>query len=339
MYVRCRPSRTASGAVDDYGLLVEARSGFCTQLGGHRPGPIFVDVRAAGAGAALLMTTSVFALLRRRALGGAGGWAETSLYDGMLATLGCMIGRSERAAPEVEGYWEKGSTFPNFLYRCADGELLQVWFGGKGMYPKLLDVLGDEPSGEGYYTDQATGALRERAARWRSTFATRPRDEWIARLREAGIAAEPVFGPGEALGDPHVAEVGLASPRSDLGHDDVVLATPMSVRPLVDDPPSDRRRPTARRRRRWSTRVRPTWQPPAGRTSSPGCACSTSRPSSPGPWPPRSSPTSAPRSSRSSRPAARRCGRRPTPSPPASGASAAWPWTSAPPRPVPWSSG
>jgi len=28
---------------------------------------------------------------------GKGGWAETSLYDGMLSTLGCMIGRSERA--------------------------------------------------------------------------------------------------------------------------------------------------------------------------------------------------------------------------------------------------
>jgi len=234
VYARCRPSRTSAGVVDDYGLLVEARSGFGTQLAGHRPGPIFVDVRAPGSGAALMLTTAVLALLRRRALTGDGGWAETSLYDGMLATLGCMIGRSERAAPEVEGYWEKGSTFPNFLYRCADGELLQVWFGGKGMYPKLLEVLGDEPSTDGYYTDQATGALGERAARWRSIFATRPRDIWIERLREAGIAAEPVFGPGEALADPHVAEVGLAVARSELGHHDVVLATPVSVLPLAE---------------------------------------------------------------------------------------------------------
>src|SRR5690606_14215439 len=111
--------RTATGEVDDFGLLVEARSGFCTQLAGHRDGPIFVDVRAPGSGAAFLLTTSVLALLHQRARTGRGGWAETSLYDGMLATLGCMIGRSERAAPDVEGYWEKGSTFPNFLYRCA----------------------------------------------------------------------------------------------------------------------------------------------------------------------------------------------------------------------------
>jgi crotonobetainyl-CoA:carnitine CoA-transferase CaiB-like acyl-CoA transferase len=102
VYARCRPSRTATGTVEDFALLVEARAGLCTQLHGHRPGPIFVDVRASGIGTASLLLTSVLALLLRRARTGAGGWAETSLYDGMLATLGCMIGRSERAAPEIE---------------------------------------------------------------------------------------------------------------------------------------------------------------------------------------------------------------------------------------------
>jgi crotonobetainyl-CoA:carnitine CoA-transferase CaiB-like acyl-CoA transferase len=239
VYARCRPSRTATGPVEDHGLLVEARTGFCTQLAGHRPGPIFADLRAPGAGAALILTTSVLALLRRRELTGSGGWAETSLYDGMLATLGCMIGRSERAAPEVEGYWERGSTFPNFLFRCADGELVQVWVGGKGMYPKVIDVLGDEPSTEGYYQDQATGALGVRAARWQATFATETRDTWIERLRAAGIAAEPVYGPGEVLAEPYVAEVGLALSRREGGHEDVVVATPISVLPLDVGAPGD----------------------------------------------------------------------------------------------------
>jgi crotonobetainyl-CoA:carnitine CoA-transferase CaiB-like acyl-CoA transferase len=89
--VRCR---------GEWGLLVEAGAGFCTQLAGHREGPIFVDVRATGSGTAFVITASVLALLLQ-----GGGRVETSLYDGMLATLGCMIGRSERAAPEIEGYW------------------------------------------------------------------------------------------------------------------------------------------------------------------------------------------------------------------------------------------
>jgi crotonobetainyl-CoA:carnitine CoA-transferase CaiB-like acyl-CoA transferase len=232
VYARCRPSRAGWGTAPDFGLLVEARSGFCTQLAGHRAGPIFVDVRAPGMGTAALLTTSVLGLLYRRAVTGRGGWAETSLYDGMLATLGCMIGRSERAAPHIEGYWEKGSTFPNFLYRCADGELLQVWFGGKGMYAKLIAVLGDEPSSEGYYSDQTTGKLGERARRWGSFFSTRTRAEWIRLLRQAGVACEPVLGPGEILADPHLAETGLALRAADGSHDDVVVGSPISVLPI-----------------------------------------------------------------------------------------------------------
>jgi crotonobetainyl-CoA:carnitine CoA-transferase CaiB-like acyl-CoA transferase len=218
VYARCRPSRTSTGAVADFGLLVEARAGFCTQLQGNRPGPIFVDVRASGAGAALLLSTSVLALLVRRARGGGGGWAETSLYDGMLSTLGCMIGRS------------------NCLYRCADGELIQVWFGGKGMYPTLIEILGDEPSPEGYYRDQATGALQARAARWRSVFVRQARDRWIDQLRAAGIPCEPVLSPGEVLADPHLAEAGLAISRAEGAHRDVLVATPISVLPLTEEP-------------------------------------------------------------------------------------------------------
>jgi crotonobetainyl-CoA:carnitine CoA-transferase CaiB-like acyl-CoA transferase len=236
VYARCRPSRTGKGSVEDYGLLVEASAGFCTQLAGHRPGPIFVDARASGIGTASILVVSVLALLARRTRTTTGGWADTSLYDGLLVTLGCMIGRSERAAPEIESYWEKGSTFPNFLYHCADGELIQVWFGGKGMYKSLIEVLGDEPSAEGYYSDQMTGKLGERATRWVSIFATQPREVWVARLRAAKVACEPILAPGDLLADAHVIETGLAVTRSDRGHDDVVAGSPIAVRPIRSVP-------------------------------------------------------------------------------------------------------
>jgi crotonobetainyl-CoA:carnitine CoA-transferase CaiB-like acyl-CoA transferase len=259
VYARCRPSRTAAGGVDDFALLVEAQAGFCTQLAAHRPGPMLADVRASATGAAFLLTTSALALLRRRVLTGAGGWSDTSLYDGMLATLGCMIGRSERAAPKIESYWAEGSFFPNFLYRCGDGELLQIWFGGKGMYDKVIEVLGDEPSTGGYYAEQMSGLLQARAVRWRDVFRHQPRQAWIDELRAAGVACEPVLAPGEALADPHLAEIGLAVRADDAsggGNDagaddqpgdvpagdqpgstrrgDVVLGSPIAVTPTAD---------------------------------------------------------------------------------------------------------
>jgi crotonobetainyl-CoA:carnitine CoA-transferase CaiB-like acyl-CoA transferase len=243
IHARCRPSRAARGTVADYGLLVEAQSGFCAQLQGHRTGPIFIDVRATGAGAAFLLTASVLALLRRRVLTGHGGWTETSLYDGMLATLGTMIGRSEHAPEHVEDYWAKGSTFPNFMYRCADDALIQVWFGGKGMYAKLIAVLGDEPNTDGYYSDQVSGALNARAARWRAKFAEQPRDVWMQRLRAAGVACEPVLAPGDVLSDPHLAAIDLAIERRAGTHRDTMVGSAISVLPGdVATTPPDRDR-------------------------------------------------------------------------------------------------
>ena len=154
VYARCRPSRAGGGPWPTSACWSRPGPGSAPSWRGTGRGRSSSTCGRQRMGTAALLTSSVLGLLCRRAATGRGGWAETSLYDGMLATLGCMIGRSERAAPHIEGYWEKGSTFPNFLYRCADGELLQVWFGGKGMYDKLISVLGDEPSTEGYYSDQ-----------------------------------------------------------------------------------------------------------------------------------------------------------------------------------------
>jgi crotonobetainyl-CoA:carnitine CoA-transferase CaiB-like acyl-CoA transferase len=82
-----------------------------------------------------------------------------------------------------------------------------------------------------------TGKLQERAARWVSFFAAQPRGVWIGRLRAAGVACEPVLGPGEILADPHLAANGLAVPRREGPHRDVLAGSPITVRPLGAPPP------------------------------------------------------------------------------------------------------
>jgi crotonobetainyl-CoA:carnitine CoA-transferase CaiB-like acyl-CoA transferase len=49
-----------------------------------------------------------------------------------------------------------------------------------------------------------------------------------------------VLGPGEALSDPHLAEAGLAISRSEGGHSDVLVATPISVLPLTEGDASEK---------------------------------------------------------------------------------------------------
>ena len=168
------------------------------------------------------------------------------------------------------------------------------------------------------------GRLTARAERWKDVFVTRPRAAWIERLRAVGVACEPVLGPGGALADPHLAEIGLAVTTDEDGHHDVLVGPPRSADPHGRSPNADRpadgndrsRRPRSRTRLLEGVKVADfsafvagplaaevladlgaevvKVEPPAGR----GDAC-----------------------------------RRLRASPPASGASAAWPSTSAPPRP------
>ena len=172
VYARCRPSRTATGAVDDYGLLVEARAGFCTQLAGHRPGPIFVDVaRGRQRAPRSCSRPRCSRCCCRRAQTGAGGWAETSLYDGMLATLGCMIGRSERAPAEVEGVLGDGLDLPQLpvpLRRRRAAS--RSGSAARACTPSSSRCWATSPAPRATTPTRSTARSRERAVRWRSFF-------------------------------------------------------------------------------------------------------------------------------------------------------------------------
>ncbi|OHV39141.1 MULTISPECIES: CoA transferase [Pseudofrankia] len=214
--VRTRPSYSARGALADLELLLAARTGLLTQIRCHQPGrPAFADLAIASAGAGLTATVGALAGLYERAATGRGGWAETSLADGLRALLPMIIGRVEHPSPTTTLLWKDQGPKESLAYRCADGEYIQLWFGAKGAYEEFLAYLGEPPSERGYNADLMSGAMVERGARWAAAFATRPRAAWLADLAGHNFRCEPVLRPGEALLDDHVRSTGLA-----VGHDD-----------------------------------------------------------------------------------------------------------------------
>jgi crotonobetainyl-CoA:carnitine CoA-transferase CaiB-like acyl-CoA transferase len=208
--VRIRPSYNASGTIPDLELLLYARTGLLAQIRGHRPGPVFCDPAVASAGAGLAATAGALACLYEREATGVGGWAETSLYDGMQAILAMIIGRVEFPSPSSASLWEGQGPDVALSFRCADGEYVQLWFGAKGAYEAFLDHIGDPPSEAGYTADTYSGAIGERSARWAEQFATRERAWWLEDLSGHDFRCEPVLHPGEALLDPHLREIGLS---------------------------------------------------------------------------------------------------------------------------------
>jgi crotonobetainyl-CoA:carnitine CoA-transferase CaiB-like acyl-CoA transferase len=208
--VRIRPSFDARGAQPDLELLVAARAGVPTQINSHHGGPAFPDLQVASAGAALTATVGALAALYERERTGLGGWAETSLRDGLQSLLPMIIGRVEHPSATTNLLWRDQGPAEALSYRCADGEYVQLWFGAKGAYEAFLAHVGDPPSEQGYNADLMSGAMVERGARWAAMFATRDRDAWLVDLAGHDFRCEPVWRPGEALRDPHVREVGLA---------------------------------------------------------------------------------------------------------------------------------
>ena len=241
--VRVRPSFDARGAVPDLELLVTARAGLATQIRSHRgDGPVFPDLAIAATGAALAATVGGLALLYERELTGVGGWAETSLYDGVLALLPMIIGRVEHPSPTTNLLWRDQGPAEALSYRCAGGEYVQLWFGAKGAYESFLEHVGDPPSEHGYNADLMSGAMVERGSRWAAMFATRERAFWLDDLAGHDFRCEPVWRPGEALRDAHVRETGLAGE-----HDGVTALGPvLRVTSTANAPTSARANGTPR---------------------------------------------------------------------------------------------
>ncbi len=232
--VRIRPSYNALGGMPDTELLVQARAGVPTQIRAHRAGPAFGDLAVGSAGAGLSATVGGLAGLYERESTGAGGWAETSLYDGIQAILPMIGGRVEHHSPTTTLLWKNQGPAEALCYQCADGGHVQLWFGAKGAYEEFLEHMGEPPSEAGYNADTMSGVMVERGKRWAEKFATQHRDWWIADLAGHNFRCEPAWLPGEALRDPHLREVGLSVNRES-GEDGpmTVLGPVVTVTPLA----------------------------------------------------------------------------------------------------------
>jgi crotonobetainyl-CoA:carnitine CoA-transferase CaiB-like acyl-CoA transferase len=226
--VRIRPSYNALGSIPDFEMLVHARAGLLSQIRGHRPGPVFCDLPLASAGAALSATAGALATLYEREATGAGGWVETSLYDGMWAILPMIIGRVEHPSPAIAGKWIRNDLTPPLSFRCGDGRYIQLWFGAKGAYEAFLERIDDPPSEAGYENDMRSGAINERSERWAEKFAGADCEKWVADLAGENFRCEPVLRPGEVLRDAHLAEIGLSLEYGDAERGQITVLGPVA---------------------------------------------------------------------------------------------------------------
>ncbi|HWC66276.1 MAG TPA: CoA transferase, partial [Thermoanaerobaculia bacterium] len=230
------PDRDAPG----FDLLAQAGAGLMAITGepGGPPQKVGVAVSdlAAGNNAAI----GILAALARRGKTGEGAAISIDLFSSTLAMLvnvvqSCLVSGRE-AGRHGSGH---AQIVPYQMFRASDGDFI-VAAGTERQFRSLCEWVVGQPN----WADDprfATNAARvgnrsELVDGLAAIFASRPRDEWLARCRDAGVPAGPVRGPLEALESEQAKALGLTRRDGD-------FETVASTIRLADTPSPFRRPP------------------------------------------------------------------------------------------------
>ncbi|HVE65141.1 MAG TPA: CoA transferase [Thermoanaerobaculia bacterium] len=201
-------SITAAGRVGEesslpgFDLLAQAGTGLMAITGSAGGGPAKVGVAVSDLFAGCFALAGILGLLTAREKSGRGGHVEIDLFTSSLAAL-INVAQAALLTETEAKRW--GNSHPQIVpYRpfdASDGSFI-VAAGTDRHFERLCRVVGREEwaADAAYRTNSAR--LQNRAALegdLETIFRVRPRAEWIAALRAAGVPAGPVRGPLEAL--------------------------------------------------------------------------------------------------------------------------------------------
>jgi len=187
--------------------LLQARSGLMASQGGHGCDPVFLACAVCDYGGGLLCAYGVMAALFARLHTGRGQLVETSLAQAAMAMqAGEMLFYDGRPDMENGGPDLIGRHPLRRAYRCADG-----WIFVSGCSADRgrdsCSVLGVEVRIDGAISELVDGPT---AAALAQKFSTHSREEVLAAVATAGIAAAPTNNIGEVFRDPQVIANELA---------------------------------------------------------------------------------------------------------------------------------
>ena len=181
--------------------LLQARSGLMMAQGGHGHDPVFLACAVCDYGAGLLCAYGVMAALFARQRSGRGQLVETSLAQAaMAAQAGEFIFYDGRPDMENGGPDLRGRHPLRRAYRCADGWIF-VSNQIANRVRESCSVFGVEIATSEAMRELIDGPTASAVA---EAFATRPRQEVLAELAAAGVAAAPALTIAEVFQDSQV---------------------------------------------------------------------------------------------------------------------------------------
>jgi crotonobetainyl-CoA:carnitine CoA-transferase CaiB-like acyl-CoA transferase len=197
-----------------YDFLVQARAGIMGITGFPEPDgePTKVGVAIADIVCGLHASTAILAALRRRSETGEGCRIEVPLFE---STLSWLANRGQEFLVSGEDRGRLGNGHPTIVpYQTFDASDRQiaVAVGNDAQFGRLCEAVGlpDLARDDRYATNPDRVANREDLiAALQDRFAGGTADEWVEKVREAGVPCGPVNALSDVFDDEHVLGSGM----------------------------------------------------------------------------------------------------------------------------------
>jgi len=208
------------GGVDQ---IAQGMGGLMSVTGIPPSPPTRVGIPISDLSSGLYLAIGILSALHARERTGVGQYVETSLLESMLSMLDLQAARwtIDHEIPTQEGNHHP-TLVPMGCFESADGYVNIAGPTGR-LLKRFCDAIGlpELPTDPRFDSAGKRSANRRElneiiAARLRS----RPTQEWVTRLNEAGIPCGPVYRIDEAFADPQVEHLQMTAPveHPELGH-------------------------------------------------------------------------------------------------------------------------
>ena len=195
-----------------YDFLVQARGGIMGITGFPDGDPVKVGVAIADMMCGLHASTAILAALHRRAESGEGARIEVPLFE---TQLGWLANRAQEYLVSGEDKGRMGNAHPSIVpYQTFDAadKPIAVAVGNDAQFANLCRALGrdDLATDERYATNPDRVANREElVATLQEEFSRGTADEWVEKVRAAGVPCGPVNTLADVFSDEHVLASGM----------------------------------------------------------------------------------------------------------------------------------
>ena len=195
-----------------YDFLAQARAGIMGITGQPGGGPTKVGVAAADIFCGMLASNAILAALHRRSVTGEGARVEVPLFE---STLSWLANRGQEYLITGEDTGLIGNAHPSIVpYQTFDtsDKPIVVAVGNDTQFGRLCEAVGlpDLAEDERYATNPDRVANRQGlVAVLQERFSRQTADEWVEKVRGAGVPCGPVNALPDVFQDEHVLGSGV----------------------------------------------------------------------------------------------------------------------------------